>query len=199
MKQLMVIHGGDAFATYEEYIEFLKGFPIEYNTSLRGKGWKANLPEVLGAGYEVIAPRMPNPTNAKYLEWKIWFEKYIPYIEDGVIFVGHSFGGSFIAKYLSEEIFPKRIDATFLVAAPYDTDGERKVVEFVLPESLALLEKQAGTIYLYQSADDDVVPFQEVHKYEKALTGAIVRIFNDRQHFNQEYLPEIIEDIKNLR
>lgn len=139
---------------------------------------------------------MPNAQNARYFEWKLWFEKYIPLLNDEVILIGHSFGGSFLAKYLSEESFPKKIRATFIIAAPYDRDSEREVVEFVLPESLALLESQGGKIHLYHSKDDPVVDFSELQKYIDALPEATVKTFEDRGHFNQETFPEIVEDIE---
>ncbi len=195
--QVLVIHGGDAFATYEEYINFLKDFRID-PAGFGRKDWKASLGEKLGAEFEVILPSMPNKFIAKYLEWKIWFEKLFPFLDDGAILAGHSFGGSFLAKYLSEEQFPRKIKATFLVSPPYDTDGERKVVEFVLPPSLELLANQGGEIFLYHSKDDEIVPFAELAKYRRALPKAHVRIFDDRGHINQESFPEIIEDIKNL-
>lgn len=195
MKQVLVIHGGDAFATYEEYIEFLNDCSVDL-TDGRKRGWKARLIEVLGPDFEVTLPKMPNAQNAKYAEWKLWFEKYIPLLDDEVMLVGHSFGGSFLAKYLSEESFPKKIRATFLIAAPYDHDSEREVVEFVLPESLALLERQGGKIHLYHSTDDPVVDFSELQKYIDAFPKAVVKTFDDRGHFNQETFPEIVEDIK---
>jgi len=69
MPQVIVIHGGDTFATYEEYLEFLKSWEIDFD-EIRQKytDWKDGLQEALGEGYEVIAPKMPNKINAKYLE-----------------------------------------------------------------------------------------------------------------------------------
>src|SRR3569623_84723 len=195
MKQLFVIHGGDAFPTYEEYIEYLNKETVDLR---RGKGWTAGLQEALGEGYEVIQPRMPNSMNAKYLEWRIWFEKFFPYIKDGVILLGHSMGGIFLAKYLSENEYPYKVLATFLVAAPFDSDGGMPIVEFTLPTSLSGLKRQGGKIFLYQSKDDPVVDFNEIGNYQKVLPDAEVRIFEDRQHFNQEEFPEIVETIKKL-
>lgn len=196
-KQVVAIHGGDAYATYEEFLTGLlnKVVSLEWLTF---HDWKNALAEELGDGYEVILPRMPNPQNAKYLEWKIWFEKLIPHLQDGVILIGHSLGGIFLAKYLSEETFPKKIRATFLVAAPYDMDGDRRIVEFVLPDSLEAFAKQGGKLFLYQSEDDPVVPFSELGKYQKSLPSARVKRFADRQHFNQDSFPEIVSDITAL-
>lgn len=161
------------------------------------KRWKSNIATELGEEYEVIAPGMPNAMNAKYAEWKIYFEKYIPYIQDGVIIVGHSLGGIFLAKYLSENTFPKRITATALVAAPFEGRAEYSLADFILPQSLELFQNQSPHIFLYHSEDDPTVPFDDVHKYAAKLPKAIVKTFKDRGHFNQEEFPELIEEIRN--
>lgn len=190
------------FPTYEEYLAYLKNFKIESLDFFRGKkGWKTTLQETLGDEYEVLLPRMPNGSNAKYLEWKIWFEKLIPFLEDGTILVGHSLGALFLAKYLAEEIFPKKITATFLVAAPYDTDGDRPLTEFVLPDSLRRFEEQGGKIFLYQSTDDPLVQFSELAKYQRALPHAQVRALEGRGHFldkDHPIFPELVADIQSL-
>lgn len=109
MKQIVVIGGGDAFPTYDAYLSFLKNFKAENIDYFKETpNWKSSLQEVLGDEYEVLAPRMPNKSNAKYVEWEIWFEKMFPFLNGEVILVGHSLGASFLAKYLSEEQFPKR-------------------------------------------------------------------------------------------
>ncbi|HVV15462.1 MAG TPA: alpha/beta hydrolase [Candidatus Paceibacterota bacterium] len=202
-KQVVVIHGGSsAFPTYEDFLNNLKTKPIYIDKFKGGGDWKSRLPQSLGDEYEVIYPGMPNKENARYPEWKIWFERFIPFIEHGVILVGHSLGGIFLARYLSEEEFPKKINGVFLVAAPFEMRGkgetQRVVSEFVLPSSLEKFEKQAGKIFLYHSKDDPIVNIDELEKYRNLLPNATVRIFEDRKHQNQEQFPEIVKDIKSL-
>jgi predicted alpha/beta hydrolase family esterase len=197
MKQIIAIHGGDEFATYDEYIAALNSCEVELGNSDR-KGWKMSLSAQLGFDYQVTLPRMPNASNAKYAEWKLWFEKYASLVEDGVILIGHSLGGIFLAKYLSENRFSKKIGATFLVAPPYDQDGERTIVEFTLPDSLQLLEEQGGELFIYHSKDDPIVAFEELQKYQNALPKANALTFADRGHFLQEEFPELVQDIKGL-
>lgn len=100
-QQVFVIHGGTAFNTYEEYFEYLTKKEVSLE-KLQGRDWKINLQDDLGDGYEVFLPKMPNSQNAVYKEWCIWFEKFLPLLNDGVILVGHSLGAVFLAKYLSE-------------------------------------------------------------------------------------------------
>ena len=199
-KQVFIIHGGDTFKTYEEYLLFLKDWEIDFEKYKENKkNWKINLQEELGDEFEVIAPKMPNKINAKYLEWKIWFEKFIPYITEGVILVGHSLGGSFLVKFLSENDMPKKIRGTFLVAPVYDEDSDYySLADFKLPDNLSGFEKQGGQIFIYHSEDDPVVPFNNLGKFKEKLISAKTIIFKNKQHFGQEKLPEIVKDIKGL-
>lgn len=196
MQQIVVIHGGDAFDTYEEYLQSLREKEISLER-MRAKDWKGNLGRDLGDGFDVLAPRMPNSQNARYAEWKMIFDKIAALLDNEVILIGHSLGGLFLAKYLAENSFPKQIKATILLAPPFTTP-ENPIVDFVLPEDLALLQQQGGKILLYQSSDDPVVNPEDIKQYAKKLPEATLREFSDRGHFNQESLPEIIEDIKGL-
>ncbi len=196
-KQVVVINGGDTFKTYEEYLDFLGNFKIDierYKTSKTD--WKPWLREGLGENYEVILPVMPNKMNAMFEEWKLWFEKLFPFLNDGVILVGHSLGASFLAKYLSENTFPKKIKGVFLVSGVFDIDSEGySLASFALPKKLNF---QTDNIYLYHSKDDPVVPLSNLEHFVTALPKAHSQIFKDRQHFNQEEFPELVMDIRNL-
>ncbi len=203
--QILVIQGGtSAFMRYEDFLEQMRIKPLTLEKYTRNNSdWKKNLHLDLGEGYTVLLPNMPNRDNAHYVEWKIWFERSFPYLKDGVVLIGHSLGGLFLAKYLSEEKFPKKIKATFLVAAPFESGGmsrwEKKTNEFALADSLALFEGQSGSIFLYHSKDDTQVPYDDLAKYKQALPQARVTVFENRNHINQEEFPEIIEDIKSLQ
>ena len=123
----------------------------------------------------------------------------LPFINGNIVLVGHSRGGQFLAKYLSKNTFPKPIRATVLVAAPFDDVGRgRSLTEFALSNSLEKMAQQSGQVYLLHSKDDPVVSFDHLGKYKNALPNAEARVFTNRQHFNQESFPEIIDLIKNL-
>ena len=91
------------------------------------KGLEPRLQEVLGGEYDVLLPRMPNKNNAKYLEWKIWFERMIPFLNKEIILVGYSLGASFIAN-----ISLKRICRRKFSERPcrmlYDTDIDKPMI-----------------------------------------------------------------------
>jgi len=199
-KQVLLIHGGESYESYEMYLEDLRNakFDLEEEKG-RDKRWRFSLEKDLGSDFEVIRPTMPNKQNVKYKEWKIWFEKILPYLEDNIVLIGHSLGGIFLVKYLSENDFPKKIRATYLIAPPYDEkDADYSLADFVLPKSLEKFENQGGQIYFYHSQDDPIVPFVDVDKYAKALPKAEKVIFKEKGHFMQEEFPELVDSIKQL-
>lgn len=198
-QQIFLIHGGDPRESYESYLEILKKYPISFERhGLRQKGFQENLAECLGENFEVIRPEMPDKRNAKYIEWKIWFEKFFPFLKDGVILIGSSLGGTFVAKYLSENQFPKKLKVVILIAGCFEDLPDEKLLDFALPKSLKNFDQQAEKIILYHSKDDNVVPFSHLVKFQEALPKATVRIFESCGHFDQEEFPELVEDIKNL-
>jgi predicted alpha/beta hydrolase family esterase len=197
MKQIIVIHGVDTFDSYDDYLAFLQGYEIDKSIFCKG-GWKENLPKDVGGEYEVLLPSMPNKFNAKYLEWKIWFEKMIPLFEPEIILIGYSLGGIFLAKYLAENNFSKKAKALFLVAAPFNDVDIYSLADFGLPTSLEKCAEQVENIFIYQSEDDPVVPFFEAAKYQEKLPKAQLKIFKDMGHFNQDNFPELVEQILSL-
>lgn len=199
MKQVLVIHGGNTFENYGEFLDSLKNKEIGLDYFRLQSGWKDGLARALGPEFEVFAPFMPNASNAQYGEWKIWFARILELMDDGVILVGHSLGGVFLPKFLSENDSPKKIRAVFLVAAPFDDEGgTEKLASFALKAPLENFARQAGEIHLFHSKDDPCVPFAQLAKYQKALPSAQTHIFTDRGHFRQEKFPEIVELIKNV-
>jgi predicted alpha/beta hydrolase family esterase len=198
--QIVVIHGADAFRTREECVEALKGAELDFDAIRFGKrGWKESLNRELGSDFEVIAPRMPNRDDARYTEWKVWFEKLLPFLEPEISLVGHSMGGIFIAKYLAENTLTQTIRGTFLVAPPFDEEtSPEALVDFKLPQDISGVMVRGGSVFIYQSEDDPVVPFADFEKYRAAFPRAVCRVFTDRGHFRQETFPELVADIRDI-
>ena len=198
-QQVIFIHGGGTYATYEGYLTDLRNRVVDVERSKKKK-WRKDLAEKLEPDFDIFLPEMPNGMNAKYVEWKIWFDKFIPYINDGVILAGHSLGAIFLAKYCAENSFPKKIKALFLIAPPYDAEGTPySLADFILPASLAKVEEQCKQIFIYQSKDDPIVPFDNLAKYTKALPTTHAVIFEDKHHFiHQPEFPELIKHIRQI-
>jgi predicted alpha/beta hydrolase family esterase len=200
-KQVFYVHGGDSFAKREDWLQYLKTAKIwDLPGSVTVSSWKKNLPQDLGEEYEVFMPSMPNKQNAQYEEWKIWFERYFAYLRDGVILVGHSLGGMFLAKYLSENTPPISISVLYLLAAPggeYLDEQGADCTSFKFPASLVTnIAKTAQNIEIWHSEDDFVVSVAEAYWYKKHLPEAKLRNFKDKNHFLLSEFPELIEELK---
>lgn len=193
-KQIIFINGGDSFNTYEEYIEELK----KYNVSLerfKAKKWRESLGKKLGEDFDVIVPKMPNPNNVKYLEWKIMFEKIIPLLSKNVILIGHSLGGIFLIKYLSDNILRNKPLGLFIISAPYKMNSKEFKLDY---KNINKIENQSENIFMYHSKDDEVVNFKDFLEYKKLLSKPKFKEFKNRGHFNQPTFPEIVKDIKSI-
>lgn len=197
-RQIIIINGGSTYDSYAEYLKHLKGVKLDFDRLMR-VGWKDSFARKLGEGFQVIQPKMPNPNNAKYVEWVIWFRKITPFIKSGAVLVGHSLGGIFLTKYLSTHSFPKKIRATILIASPFHKNGmEESLGDFKLSTSLRKFTKQGGKIFIYHSTDDPVVPVEHAEEYHKMLPSAVLRIFKNKAHFNQSSFPELVKEIRSL-
>ena len=194
--QVVIIHGGTTFETYSDYLQYLKETNIDIERLKPGFDWKQGLQQDLGDNYEVLAPKMPNSTNAKYGEWKLWFNNILAVTNKNIVLVGHSLGGVFLAKYLSEETVNKNIEKLILVAAPYTDTPEESLASFRIKQKLTNVIAQAKTIVLIHSTDDPVVPFGDMTEYSNRLPTAQTVVFEDRQHFNQEQFKELTHIIK---
>lgn len=196
--QILYIHGGMTFVNQKDYLHFLKSRKISIK---KKKRWATDyLDEKLGKKFEIIRPRMPLQDNAKYEEWKIYFERHFPYLKNNIILIGGSLGGIFLAKYLSENKFPKKILSTYLVCPPFDDTcfTEDLVGGFELKKDLSLMEKNSKNLTLFFSRDDDDVPIEHAKKYRNKLKNAKIIIYKSKNgHFNISTFPEIVKMIKN--
>ncbi len=151
MKQVLLIHGGDSFLSYDEYLADLKAATLDYERMKPTKRWKDTIIEELPDA-DILAPTMPNSSNAQYEEWKIWFEKILPFLGDDVRIIGHSLGAMFLAKYLHTNPLKKPVRQLILLAGGYDGDVNG-YGSFAI-ESATGLEKSAEEIHLFHSKDD---------------------------------------------
>jgi len=197
MTQILIINGGTTFNSHADYIEFLENNSVDKTRLYPIIDWKLTLNKRLGSSYEVLVPRMPNTTNANYSEWKLYFESVIKVLGNNVVLIGHSLGGIFLAKYLSENIFPKKVDALFLIAAPF-TQADESLEGFKLGDDLEGISKQVAEIFILHSKDDPVVPISDSDEYASRLPDAELVLFEDKGHFNTEEFSGLVYLIKDL-
>lgn len=195
MKQLVHIHGGTSWPSYEAYLQSLREENIDDIIAGWPKIWARRYDELLDTSqWRIFLPEMPNSRNAHYIEWAIWFEKYSPLLQDGVVLVGHSLGGNFLAKYLSENTVPMRVGQLHLVAAACaETDDGEAIFE--IQDDLSRITAQCEDIFIYNSRDGSAVPFTQGEWFAERLPEAEFVTFDDRGHFLQPEFPELIERI----
>jgi len=196
--QIFLVHGGETFKNQKDYLNYLKKRAVSIEKRPR---WALEyLDEELGKKFEIIRPRMPLQENAKYSDWKIYFERFIPLLRNNVILIGNSLGGIFLAKYLSENKFPKKILSVYLTCAPFDNTcpNEDLVGGFKLKSDLSLIEKNCKNTTFIFSNDDDVVPVSHAEKYRSKLKNVKFIFFKSKNgHFRVSKFPEIVKMIKN--
>lgn len=198
-QQVVYIHGGMTFPTYEAYVEYLRTKSLSLDRLRASRDWKDNLQDTLGPAFDIFAPRMPNGSNAVYVEWELWFSRILPLFAPGVILIGHSLGGVFLARYLAEHDAPIKIKALLLAAALYRDDvPEESLGEFVPPADLSRLTGQAGSIYVYHSTDDPVVPYEHGRAHAEALPEATFRTCEGLGHFNTPSFPILEDDVRAI-
>lgn len=195
--QIFYIHGGMTFKNKKEYLNFLKHRKISINKKIK---WSdAYLEEKLDNNFQIIRPRMPLRENAEYNEWMIHFKRHFPQLRNNIILIGESLGGIFLAKYLSENKFPKKILATYLICPPFDSTltGEDLAGGFKLKSDLLLIEKNSKKLNLLFSRNDNVVPVSHAEKYAAKLKNANIVVYKHiKGHFQISKFPEIVEMIK---
>jgi predicted alpha/beta hydrolase family esterase len=157
----------------------------------------ASLQNALGTAYDVRYPKMPEEDSSTYADWKAPIERELALVDDEVFLVGHSVGGSVLAKYLSEGRIDKSVAGLFLLAAPYwNGEGIWTWDEVRLPEDVAAKLASIRRIVLVHSRDDEVVPFAHVELYAASLPQATLRAVDGRGHQFGNDLADVAEDIR---
>ena len=204
-RQVFYIHGGEPFVSREAYLENLRTAKLWDPHGIVRKKWSATFREDVGEDFEIFTPQMPNKQNADYAEWKIWFERHVEFLRDGVILFGWSLGGMFLMKYLAENTLPVRVKHFICMAAPFadgllEEGGGKSTASFGTDINLLKnIREQTKNITIMHSTDDFVVPYEHALKYKEALPEAELVTFEDKNHFLVEDLPELIERIKALK
>ena len=126
MNTYIFIDGGESCSSHEEYMNWMSTTAVEWNIepyAIREekKKWKTELAKKLvGKGNLVYLPGFPNPQNAKYEEWKIFFDAWIKNIsiQGNIVFIGTSLGGNFLLTYFGEKVyFQYPVEGIHLIAS----------------------------------------------------------------------------------
>lgn len=155
-----------------------------------------SLQRVLGSGYDVQYPQMPDEENCPYPEWQAEIDRRLSVATGPVALVGHSIGGSLLLKYLCDRP-ASRVAGLFVIAAPYwGADEGWRWDDVALPADAAAKLAGAWPFVLYHSRDDEVVPFAHSLLYATKLPRATLRAFDGRGHQFKNDLAEVAADIR---
>lgn len=156
----------------------------EYNPYKRFPSWKKWIIDGLSDRFESFAPDMPCKQKAEYEAWKIWFEKLFPYLNNQkTILIGNSLGSIFIAKYLSENTFPKHLAQLHLIAPVLDNEGlvGESIGSFAFDTNrLPNLASQSDEVHIWSSVDDPVVPYNHAERYHAGIQDSKLHTFQNR-------------------
>jgi predicted alpha/beta hydrolase family esterase len=187
MKNAIILHGAPE---KENYYDASK--PSESNAH-----WLPWLQkELLIRNIAVATPEVPLSFEPK---WQLWCKEIERYdIGPETILVGHSAGGGFWAKYLSQH--PEvHAGPLFLIAPWLDPDKTLQEDFFAGDFDVELVQRTQG-ITVYISDDDSESVQKSVQRIREEIPGVKFRQFSGYGHFTYENLKgvvftELLEDI----
>jgi len=154
--------------------------------------------QLLINGIFAQTPEMPAPYKPRYEAWKKVFEQF-PIGEETVL-VGHSCGGGFLVRWLSET---QQAVGKVILVAPWIDPGHverHDVGDFFDFEIDSSMVAQTKGITAYVSNDDEEPMRKTVEILEAHVPGIEIVRFEDKGHFTETELgtdafPELLEVI----
>ncbi len=186
MKNAILLHGKP---DKEEYFD-------PHEPSLSNAHWFPWLQkQLLINGIDTQTPEIYESFNPQYNIWKREIERYD--VNENTILVGHSCGGGFLIRWLSENK-DITLDKLVLVAPWLDPDKDltSKFFNFGIDPDL---QKRVREIHIFISKDDDSDIHETVNIIRKTFPNAKIHEFEDKGHFTQKMklneFPELLETI----
>lgn len=123
-------------------------------------------------------PEMPEAYKPDYDKWKEEFERFN--IDDETILIGHSCGGGFLIRWLSENTI--KIKKLILVA-PWLDPNRRKTISFFDFKINKMVADREGEIHLLISKDDDEDILKSVETIKEQIKNIFYHEFSGMGHF----------------
>lgn len=185
MKNAILVHGWKNKAEY-----FSEEFPSPSNNN-----WFPWLQkQLLIQEIHTQTPEMPKPYIPQYTLWKAEFEKFKPECAD--ILVGHSCGGGFLTRWLSES---KSSHETVVLVAPWLDPFREETTDFFEFEIDTTLTERISNFHIFVSSDDEESIANSLNTITTALPNIKVHHFENKGHFTTETIgttfPELLETI----
>lgn len=188
MKNAILIHGT---CDKDEY------FDDQY-PSLSNSHWFPWLQkQLLIKGVHTDTPEMPDAHTPEYSKWKREFDRFD--VNEDTILVGHSCGGGFLLRWLSEN--PIKVDKVVLVAPWLDPDRD-KTTDFFEFEIDSEVINRANKFVVYVSNDDEQDILDSVSTIKDKIQGIRVKPFEGLGHFTEGEMKrkdfsELLDELNN--
>lgn len=152
--------------------------------------------QLLIKGINVQTPEILDAYQPEYSKWTKEFERFE--VGENTILVGHSCGGGFLVRWLSENKIKVK---NLVLVAPWLDPSNRKTGTFFDFEIDPSISARVEQLHIFVSANDDTEGVQEsVERLIKVFPSATVRHFEKLGHFTYEEMgtekfPELLEVI----
>ena len=157
-----------------------------------------HLGQELGPDYEIRYPHMPNEADPNYAHWKAALKKEFSRLDDGVILVGHSIGGTILINALVEEPPDLTLRGIFLLAAPFVGESGWPSEDVKSMSGLGKRLPAQTPVYVYHGSEDETAPLEHAGLYARAVPQAVVRRLTGRDHQLNNDMSEVAADIRRL-
>jgi len=155
--------------------------------------------QLLMKGIFAQTPEMPEPYAPNYQKWKWMFEQFK--IDQDTILIGHSCGGGFLIRWLSENNI--KVGKVVLVAPWINPDNDpnleidKTFFKFDIDQNL--VSKTDGLKVMY-STDDGKYILDTVKILKENIKNAEFQEFTDKRHFTLGSMKteEFLELLKNI-
>ncbi|HEY4523116.1 MAG TPA: alpha/beta fold hydrolase [Candidatus Paceibacterota bacterium] len=174
MKTALIIHG---MPSKREYFN-------PANPSPSNNHWFPWLQrQLILNGVLAQTPEMPTPYEPRYEAWAAMLGQF--HIDEDTMLVGHSLGGGFLVRWLSE--YKGRVGRVVLVAPWLDPNKELTTSFFDFSIDPALAGKTRDSA-VFISDDDDQEELASLETLKNTVTGLRVKEFTGRGHFILEHM-----------
>jgi predicted alpha/beta hydrolase family esterase len=180
--QVLFIQGGGAEGVHDEWDNRL----VE------------DLGRELGPDYEIRYPQMPKEAEPDYARWKAALKREFGRLDDGLILLGHSIGGTILIHALAEETPDLQLRGIFLLAAPFVGEDGWPGEDIKPVSDLGRRLPEQIPVYVYHGSEDETVPYEHIGLYARAIPQAVVRRLTGRDHQLDNDMSEVAADIRRL-
>ncbi len=151
--------------------------------------------QLLIKGILTQTPEIPEPYEPVYEKWKKVFEQFP--IDEETILVGHSCGGGFLVRWLSEN--KVRVGKVVLAAPWLDLEKELSSGMFDFDIDPEFPSRTAGVTIVYSTDDDDYI-LGSVAAIKRGAHGVEEVVFTDKGHLTRgdmrsDEFPELLDII----